>query len=700
MKRRSASVFCADKGRPESMSITRDVSGGTEEVPAWRGGFVDDVQPSPSLDVETFARLYEQHRDVLYRFCRRRAHDRTLVDDIVQDVFEKAFAYRSTFDPRRRFWPWLASIAARACIDAHRRAASAEARHDQYGRHTYREPFDVTSTTVLDAIDQRSFGRHVAALPARQRAVLCLFLDGWSYDDIAGQFGYSATAVKALLRRARATLREATGRWIGVGVGLARTARARVQQLAARVQAVVWPSVDGLGLSTANLSASISAAVVVIVVASGALAPVGSTMPSPTTLVSTGTFALPDSDSGSADGTGGRAVGPKPIRRAVSPPTGDAERVGNELTASLLPGSAGGDSPDSMHAASFAQSPSDDDPTLFVAGRIGFHPADDASGAAVPLLVSHDDASSWQRRRAAGLAPVTRLVLPPAYPRDNRLFALTAKGLQVSHDDGDSFVTLLPGVQMDDLLLPPEFGTDDSTLFFLAQQRLWWSPTELGPATPVHLEGPLATHLVAGVTFMPGQDDGRSLIVGSRLPNALAGDSGHYVSRCLPPVVTAALPVPRLDCESVKLPHSPTGTLPLRQSPRFRPGLLFVPFPHAPLVSADGGRTFGPARPASFDVDVYSPIGDLAAAPSPSGESAVVVQNVAGTYLPRSQLARTDDGGRNWTPIVVDLPNFYWADKVTVTPSGRIVASSQSGGLACSADDGRTWGRTCPSPAA
>jgi hypothetical protein len=37
---------------------------------------------------------------------------------------------------------------------------------------------------------------------------------------------------------------------------------------------------------------------------------------------------------------------------------------------------------------------------------------------------------------------------------------------------------------------------------------------------------------------------------------------------------------------------------------------------------------------------------------------------------------------------------------VLATPTGRILAAGGIRGLACSADGGRTWGRTCPPAAA
>jgi hypothetical protein len=162
------------------------------------------------------------------------------------------------------------------------------------------------------------------------------------------------------------------------------------------------------------------------------------------------------------------------------------------------------------------------------------------------------------------------------------------------------------------------------------------------------------------------------------------------------------LALPLLRCNSVLLPFIATSQLPLRLSPHFRSGLLYVPLSYEPLVSADGGRTFRSARRWGDEVFI---IYDLAAVPSPSGQSAIVAQqswmedNPGALYPP--QLARTDDGGRTWTSLWVDLPEFSWASRVIVTPTGRIIAANGSGygGLGCSSDGGRTWARSCAPPA-
>ena len=650
-----------------------------------------------------FAALYARHHDALYRFCLRRVHDRQLVEDIVHDVFEKAFAGRSRYDPRREFWPWLASIAARACIDARRRSASAQARHDRYARETYRKPFDATATAALRVLGHRHLREQLSELPARQRTALRLYaLDGWSYEQIARYLGSSTTAVKALIRRARSTLRETTSHWAGVALGIGRAARGRFRRGVARVQSTVWPSVDILGTSVVNLLAGGSSAAVALVAVCGGLTPLDAGGPPGTAsgYVARAGLVVPDPAGVGTAGSPapGRDRGGNPGAR--QPLTGRAERTGNELVASLLPGDAGSATPESIHAQSFATSPDyDDDPTVFLAGAL----AGRLEGVAVPLLVSHDGGASWTRLRAVGLAPVTRILLPPAYPRDGRVFAVTAKGLQASYDGGDTFVTLVTMPQITDIALSPAFE-HDPTVLLVAGGRLWRYADDTGLVTSVEVRGGPAAHVVVSVGYAGGPDAHRPVFLGSRLPDVVFGDSGLHISRCSMDVLSPAVSVPRIDCESVKLPSVPADELPLRLSSTFRAGLLYVPNPLYPFVSRDGGRSFQPAR-QSWDASDYAyRIYDLAPAPGPTGESAVVAQLTqklrSNWPVYGAQLARTDDGGRTWTPIPIDLPDFWWAQRVTVTPTGRIIAGSGLGGIACSEDGGRTWARTCPTPEA
>ncbi|HEX9969204.1 MAG TPA: hypothetical protein VGB03_03625 [Acidimicrobiales bacterium] len=130
-----------------------------------------------------------------------------------------------------------------------------------------------------------------------------------------------------------------------------------------------------------------------------------------------------------------------------------------------------------------------------------------------------------------------------------------------------------------------------------------------------------------------------------------------------------------------------------------RSSALYLAFSSQPLVSFDGGRTFRTARQHSLaEAEPYW-VNDLAAFPSGGGESAVIAQTTFGTrdgqFAPGAPIALTDDGGRSWRSSFVDLPGLSAAGAVTVTRSGRILAAGTHWGIACSADRGATWARTC-----
>jgi RNA polymerase sigma-70 factor (ECF subfamily) len=67
--------------------------------------------------------MYVEHRERLFGFLVYRTGDRALAEDLVADVFERAFRARGRFDPRRGSeTTWLYTIALNRLRDHHRRA--------------------------------------------------------------------------------------------------------------------------------------------------------------------------------------------------------------------------------------------------------------------------------------------------------------------------------------------------------------------------------------------------------------------------------------------------------------------------------------------------------------------------------------------------------------------------------------------------
>jgi RNA polymerase sigma-70 factor, ECF subfamily len=72
---------------------------------------------------DEFERMYVEHRERLFGFLVYRTGDRALAEDLLGDVFERAFRARARFDPRRGSeTTWLYTIAVNRLRDHHRRA--------------------------------------------------------------------------------------------------------------------------------------------------------------------------------------------------------------------------------------------------------------------------------------------------------------------------------------------------------------------------------------------------------------------------------------------------------------------------------------------------------------------------------------------------------------------------------------------------
>jgi len=161
-------------------------------------------------DTERFGDLVARYEPKLLRYGRKFLAGREDIQDIVQDVFLKAYTNIRGFDPARSFSSWIYRIAHNAFVNQLRSRAKAPyllGDADAFIAHpSYEEPAIAERDT---AIIREAVQAGLDALPPLYHEVLILYyLEELSYKDIAdvlqvpvGTVGIRISRGKELLRR-------------------------------------------------------------------------------------------------------------------------------------------------------------------------------------------------------------------------------------------------------------------------------------------------------------------------------------------------------------------------------------------------------------------------------------------------------------------------------------------------------------------
>ncbi|MDQ1397277.1 MAG: polymerase sigma-70 factor, subfamily, partial [Acidimicrobiaceae bacterium] len=210
-------------------------------------------------DSAAFDELYRRYYHRLERFCLKRVGDSHEAEEVAQEAFVRALKAMPNLDGERRFYPWVSVIAARLCVDTHRRRGRTAPSADI-------DPgvVDGGQDLIVEAVDIDLLRQALGNLGPRHREVLNLReQEGWSYQRIAEHYDVSLGTVEALLFRARKALKREflkvsqgdKGGFLA-GVPLLGWRGRRLTAFRARVEA-------GAGPNLAPLATHVSMAVVV-----------------------------------------------------------------------------------------------------------------------------------------------------------------------------------------------------------------------------------------------------------------------------------------------------------------------------------------------------------------------------------------------------------------------------------------------------
>jgi RNA polymerase sigma factor (sigma-70 family) len=186
-----------------------------------------------------FEALVQRYRRPLLRYCRRMRLSDTRAEDVVQQAFLRAWMAIARGGEVRELRPWLYRITHNAAVNAMR--GQAESHGELTDAAQTRAALSRESNLERTIAVREALGE-VAELPRMQRqAIFLTAVDGQTHDEVASTLGISHGALRGLLYRARATLRDAAAAltpppllsWASRGGGAAAPTAERVADLTA-----------------------------------------------------------------------------------------------------------------------------------------------------------------------------------------------------------------------------------------------------------------------------------------------------------------------------------------------------------------------------------------------------------------------------------------------------------------------------------
>lgn len=158
-------------------------------------------------EVDKLGVLFERHHRSLYNFFLRLTRERSVAEDLVQEVFIRVLKYRHTYRGDSQFLTWAYQIARRAHIDWLRKKKP-EAQWDDERPEPASSERPVSERLREDQ-EQVLLKEAFERLPEDRREVLVLTrYQEMDYDEVAKVLGCNVGAVKTRVHRATRDLAE------------------------------------------------------------------------------------------------------------------------------------------------------------------------------------------------------------------------------------------------------------------------------------------------------------------------------------------------------------------------------------------------------------------------------------------------------------------------------------------------------------
>lgn len=201
---------------------------GTPGLPASAGAAArsaadrEELEGVIARDPAALGRFFERWFDRVHGLAFRLLGDRTMAEDVTQDVFLRVHRAAHTLDPARDPGPWMMTITHNLCRDvwrsgAYRMGRASATLDDPHGvGATLRGPGDTPEAALLRAERERLVREALQSLPESLRVAVVLHdWAGLGHEEIARVTGIEHAAARKRYSRALVALGRALKEKLG-----------------------------------------------------------------------------------------------------------------------------------------------------------------------------------------------------------------------------------------------------------------------------------------------------------------------------------------------------------------------------------------------------------------------------------------------------------------------------------------------------
>ncbi len=148
-----------------------------------------------------FTQVVREHRSTIYSVCYMFSKDQDEVNDLFQEVLIKLWQGFSKFEGRSSLRTWVYKVSLNTCISIDRKKKSRPSA-------TILEGVDLFDDTTSDNRQLDMLHKRITQLQPFDRAIVLLWLENMSYDEIGAIVGITPKNVSVRLFRIKEQLKK------------------------------------------------------------------------------------------------------------------------------------------------------------------------------------------------------------------------------------------------------------------------------------------------------------------------------------------------------------------------------------------------------------------------------------------------------------------------------------------------------------